>query len=170
MTRITLLLPSSVINSGRRTKGQTNQHSGQQKDNSKTICGRPGYLVLFWGCFIQTKQEGPCTSRDCVQVIKQRSYLCSVPLYKAHSQGPEGGRIGSQLPGPTRITNLPPRKGPSTLGNHRFQCPFRRCPLQANQPSITNRCSGTPALTPSPSRKVSTPACGQQPRPRETQR
>ena len=32
-----------LINSQETTEGQTNYYSGRQKDNSKTICGFPGY-------------------------------------------------------------------------------------------------------------------------------
>ena len=32
-----------LINSRETTKGQINYYSGRPKDNSKTICGRPGY-------------------------------------------------------------------------------------------------------------------------------
>ena len=35
-----------LINSREDDKGQTKYYSGRQKDNSKTICGPPGYLQL----------------------------------------------------------------------------------------------------------------------------
>ena len=37
-------MDNSVLNSRRTTKGQTNDCSGRQEDNSKTICGKPGYF------------------------------------------------------------------------------------------------------------------------------